>query len=186
MSIGERIGLFASEKGINLRQLALKAGISYNTLYSIVKRKSSRVDYEAMQKIADALEISLSELVGMNPAVDIPENRKVFDEATAFVLKSGLTMKDKQGNIIIQGDGKPWRKATAADLYHIGALQFHSDEDRISFFYKQLNTDGMLEASKCFLDHLKSEDIKEVADYVEKLAQTPQYQRPQEADEDKK
>lgn len=186
MSIGERIGLFASEKGINLRQLALKAGISYNTLYSIVKRKSSRVDYETMQKIADALEISLSELVGMNPAVDIPENREAFDKAAAMALESGLTMKDRQGNIIIQGNGKPWKKATAANLYHIGASQFHSDEDRISFFYKQLNTDGMLAASKCFLDHLKSDDLKEVADYVEKLAQTPQYQRPKETGEDKK
>lgn len=61
-----------------------------------------------------------------------------------------------------------------------------SDEDRILRSYEKLNTDGMLAASKCFLDHLKPEDLKEVADYVEKLAQTPQYQRPQEADEDKK
>lgn len=185
MSIGERIGLFASEKGINLRQLAIKADISYNTLYSIVKRKSSRVDYETMQKIADALEVSLSELIGMNPAVDIPENREVFDKAAAMVLKSGMTMKEN-GTTIIQGNGKPWEKATFADLYHIGALQFHSDEDRIALLYKCLNTDGMLAASKCFLQHLKPEDLKEVADYVEKLTETPQYQRPQETDEGKK
>lgn len=159
MSIGERIGLFANEKGINLRQLALKAGISYNTLYSIVKRKSSRVDYETTQRIADALEISLSELVGMNPAVDIPENRAACDAAAKMLLDAGIAPGDKH---------------------------LESDEDRISFFYKQLNTDGMLAASKCFLDHLKSEDIKEVADYVEKLAKTPQYQRPQEAGKDKK
>lgn len=100
--------------------------------------------------------------------------------------RAGLTIKDSQGNVIHQGDGKPWVTASDVDLYHIGALQFHSDEDRISFFYKQLNTDGMLAASKCFLDHLKPEDLKEVADYVEKLVQTPQYQRPQEADENKK
>lgn len=61
-----------------------------------------------------------------------------------------------------------------------------SDKDRILLSYEKLNTDGKLEASKCFLDHLKSEDIKEVADYVEKLAQTPQYQRPQEVDGGKK
>ena len=155
MSIGEQIGLFANEKGINLRQLALKAGISYNTLYSIVKRKSSRVDYETMKKIADALGISLSELVGMNPAVDIPENRSACDAAAKMMLEAELSMKNK-------------------------------GEDRIAFFYKNLNTDGKLEASKCFLNHLKSEDLKEVADYVEKLAETPQYQRPQEADKDKK
>ena len=61
-----------------------------------------------------------------------------------------------------------------------------SDEDRILLSYEKLNTDGMLAASKCFLQHLKPEDLKEVADFVEKLAETPQYQRPQEADEDKK
>ena len=61
-----------------------------------------------------------------------------------------------------------------------------SDEDRILRSYEKLNTDGMLAASKCFLDHLKSDDLKEVADYVEKLAQTPQYQRPKETGEDKK
>ena len=92
----------------------------------------------------------------------------------------------ENGTTIIQGNGKPWEKATFADLYHIGALQFHSDEDRIALLYKCLNTDGMLAASKCFLQHLKPEDLKEVADYVEKLTETPQYQRPQETDEDKK
>ena len=111
------------------------------------------------------------------------ESQRITED---IARRAGLTIKDSQGNIIHQGDGKPWQKATAADLYHIGALQFHSDEDRIAFFYKCLNTDGMLAAGKCFLDHLKPEDLKEVADYVEKLAQTPQYQRPQEADEDKK
>lgn len=156
MSIGERIGLFAREKGINLRQLAIKADISYNTLYSIVKRKSSRVDYETMQKIADALEISLSELVGMNPAVDTPENRAACDDATRMMLEAELSMSHK------------------------------SDEGRILHFYEYLNTDGKLEASKCFLQHLNPEGLKEVADYVEKFAMTPQYQRPQEADEDKK
>ncbi len=65
-------------------------------------------------------------------------------------------------------------------------VKYTSDEDRILRSYEKLNTDGMLAASKCFLQHLKPEDLKEVADYVEKLTETPQYQRPQETDEDKK
>ena len=65
-------------------------------------------------------------------------------------------------------------------------IKYTSDEDRILRSYEKLNTDGMLAASKCFLQHLKPEDLKEVADYVEKLTETPQYQRPQETDEDKK
>lgn len=185
MTTGQLIRAARKRAKMTQAELAEKLGISYVGV-SQWENGIRNPKYETMQKIADALEISLSELVGMNPAVDIPENREAFDKAAAMALESGLTMKDRQGNIIIQGNGKPWQKATAADLYHIGALQFHSDEDRIAFFYNCLNTDGMLAASKCFLDHLKSEDIKEVADYVEKLAQTPQYQRPQEADENKK
>lgn len=65
-------------------------------------------------------------------------------------------------------------------------VKYTSDEDRILRSYEKLNTDGMLAAGKCFLQHLKPEDLKKVAAYVEKLAETPQYQRPQEADEDKK
>lgn len=65
-------------------------------------------------------------------------------------------------------------------------VKYTSDEDRILRSYEKLNTDGMLAASKCFLQHLKPEDLKEVADYVERLTETPQYQRPQETDEDKK
>ena len=65
-------------------------------------------------------------------------------------------------------------------------VKYTSDEDRILRSYEKLNTDGMLAASKCLLQHLKPEDLKEVADYVEKLTETPQYQRPQETDEDKK
>ena len=65
-------------------------------------------------------------------------------------------------------------------------VKYTSDEDRILRSYEKLNTDGMLAASKCFLQHLKPEDLKEVADYVEKLTETPQYQRPQETDKDKK
>lgn len=65
-------------------------------------------------------------------------------------------------------------------------VKYTSDEDRILRSYEKLNTDGMLAASKCFLQHLKPEDLKEVADYVEKLTETPQYQRPRETDEDKK
>lgn len=61
-----------------------------------------------------------------------------------------------------------------------------SNENRILLSYEKLNTDGMLAAGKCFLNHLKPEDLKEIADYLEKLAETPQYQRPQEADKDKK
>lgn len=67
MSVGEAIGIMAKEKGFNLRQLAAKAKVSYNTLYAIVKRKSSRVDLTTLQNVAAALEVSLDELLPFTP-----------------------------------------------------------------------------------------------------------------------
>lgn len=62
MQTGEIIGNLAKEKGINLRQLSIKADVPYNTLYAIVKRKSSRVDVETLLKIAKALGVHLRDL----------------------------------------------------------------------------------------------------------------------------
>ena len=62
MQTGEIIGNLAKEKGINLRQLSIKADVPYNTLYAIVKRKSSRVDVETLLKIAKALDVHVRDL----------------------------------------------------------------------------------------------------------------------------
>ena len=48
MTAGEKIGNIAKAKKIPLRQIAIKAEIPYNTLYSIVSRKSNRIDNNAL------------------------------------------------------------------------------------------------------------------------------------------
>lgn len=55
MTVGERIGELAKIKNMSIRKLALSAGMPYTTLYSIVRRKSDRVDSEKLAKIANAL-----------------------------------------------------------------------------------------------------------------------------------
>ena len=158
MTTGQLIRAARKRAKMTQAELAEKLGISYVGV-SQWENGIRNPKHETMQKIADALGISLSELVGMNPAVDIPENRAAFDAAAKMMSDAEISIKDKR---------------------------IEPDEDRISSFYKQLNTDGMLAASKCFFRHLKPESLKEVADYVEKLAQTPQYQRLQKTDEGKK
>lgn len=71
-----------------------------------------------------------------------------------------------------------FKKLSDAAMQRMGVLQFNSEEDRIAYFYGLLNTDGKLAASKCFYQHLDKGHIGEVADYVEKLSEIPQYQRP--------
>ena len=69
MNTGEAIGILAKEKGFNLRQLAVKAEVPYNTLYAIVKRKSSRIDGRTLSRIASALEVSIEDLEPFTPKV---------------------------------------------------------------------------------------------------------------------
>lgn len=76
MGTGELIGIMAQEKNISLRQLAINAGIPYNTLYAIVRRKSNRIEPSTTARIAAALEVPVSALVGSS------------DELQAEVLKN--------------------------------------------------------------------------------------------------
>ncbi|MBQ6207102.1 MAG: helix-turn-helix transcriptional regulator [Oscillospiraceae bacterium] len=69
MNTGEAIGIMAKEKGFNLRQLAAKAEVPYNTLYAIVKRKSSRIDGKTLRRVADALGVSIDEIEPFTPNV---------------------------------------------------------------------------------------------------------------------
>ena len=62
LTVGERIGQIAKEKKINLHQLSKMVDIPYNTLYSFVKRKSDKVNFESLLKIADALDVKIDEL----------------------------------------------------------------------------------------------------------------------------
>lgn len=64
MGIGQRIKAISRDKGFTLRQLAEKAGVSYNTIYSITKRDSERIQGNILQRISLALEVSPSELIG--------------------------------------------------------------------------------------------------------------------------
>lgn len=62
MTIGEKIGIYAKQKNISLRQLAAESEINYSTLRSIVTRKSERVSAEYIRSLAAALEIPESAL----------------------------------------------------------------------------------------------------------------------------
>lgn len=53
----------AKKQHLNFKQLALKANISYNSLYSIIKRDSQGVRAVSLYKIARALKVPMESLV---------------------------------------------------------------------------------------------------------------------------
>ena len=55
----------AQERKISLKELSRRAGIPYTTIYNMVKRDSSRVSPENLQKLADALGVEIGKLYGL-------------------------------------------------------------------------------------------------------------------------
>lgn len=82
MSIGQKIRMEAKKQNLNFKQLAIKADISYNSLYSIIKRDSQGIQAMSLYKIAKALEVPMESLVdegavtGVFKAQPKPEKKK--------------------------------------------------------------------------------------------------------------
>lgn len=60
MGIGKRIGEECKDAGMTLRQLSIKSGVPYSTLYSAVKRDSDGIDAGTITRLANALELPIS------------------------------------------------------------------------------------------------------------------------------
>lgn len=107
MGTGARIKEAAKAKGITLRKLAENSGISYNTLYSITKRDSERVDPETVRRIAAVLNVDPLKLMGLEqidkavwghevgPEVygKIEENYQQHHERQALVSKTDAPLQ---------------------------------------------------------------------------------------------
>lgn len=129
--------------------------------------------YDTLRRIASALNVGWRELVSEEKRGQvIVDHVKNAQRMTAVYVTKQMMDDDA-----ISSGKVSYHKLTEAEQYRAGFLQFHSDEDRIAFFYSHLNTDGKLVASKCFYQHLDKDKVGEVADYVEKLSEIPQYQR---------
>ena len=64
MGFGLHLKEILRERGMTIKQLSEDSGISVNTLYSITKRDSLRVDPVILKKIAKTLGLSVTELIG--------------------------------------------------------------------------------------------------------------------------
>lgn len=63
MGISNRLTKLMKDKNTNANELASKAGIPASTIYSLIRRDSSRVDVDALIKIAKALEVTADYLL---------------------------------------------------------------------------------------------------------------------------
>ncbi len=63
MSIGENIKEVAEIKGVTPYKISKEAGISNSYLSDLLRNKSSNPSIEILKKIADALDVSVMELI---------------------------------------------------------------------------------------------------------------------------
>lgn len=99
MGVGQELKKILRDKKISIKQLSEESGISINTLYSITKRDSVRVDAVVLQQIASTLGVSISDLMGNDGRIF---TEKMLDEELdrAFFYKldehlAGLTAREK-------------------------------------------------------------------------------------------
>lgn len=66
MGVGTTLKKILKRYNMTIKELSEKSGISLNTLYSITKRDSTRVDPVLLELIANTLEIPVGELIGLS------------------------------------------------------------------------------------------------------------------------
>lgn len=158
MGFGFLIKEVLRNKNMTIKQLAEDSGISVNTLYSITKRDSNRVDPVIISRICEALQITIGDLMGIRPKNETPDNYAALDEGISALFGAGWALAhDVENQIRIALDG---------------FAEFESLEEEMLFYFKRLNDEGQEIALK----------------NIQIIAGNKQYQRtkPPEAPEEEK
>ena len=119
--IGQKLDELLKSKGIKAGTLATMTGISKSTIYSIIKRNNKNVDYSAIEKIADALEVPVEYFQGRSdsekkdqPAIlkddELEEFVFLFEKLTADEKK--FILSSMQG-ILASKESSPYLPETA-------------------------------------------------------------------------
>lgn len=149
MTTGHNIGELAKKNKINLHQLSKMAGVSYNTLYSIVRRKSDKVDHETVRKIALALGVHPMEIYGDSALDLIDYGMDLF--ARALETPGAQALKKINENSAVNTLGRLYTQDKKQEV----------QLDRILYAFSQLNEEGKEEAAK----------------RIDELAEIPRYRR---------
>ncbi|GAB3769482.1 transcriptional regulator with XRE-family HTH domain [Nocardioides ginsengisegetis] len=89
--IGRRINTLRNDKDLSLGELASQAGVSKSYLSTVEKGSGSRPGAAVLHKIADALGITLADLVGREINA---EPHTIPDELREFAIEKKLHQRD--------------------------------------------------------------------------------------------
>lgn len=160
MGIGIRLKEILRNKKMTIKQLAEISGVPLNTLYSITKRDSSRIDKVVLRRISDTLGIDALELLGLE-SVDSSST-----EGRVLSLCVSEEFSKLDGFLGLDENGFPqFRKGSLAESVFFGEGTGVED-DRYRWYklnraFAKLNADGQQKA----------------VERMEELTEIPKYQR---------
>ena len=148
MTVGERVKKLAEKQGISLRELAKKAELSYNTVYSITRRGSERVAPDTISRLANALGVNVNELtadasIRVNSAPEMVElQQKVAagqatEQEKQAWLEANLKRLERMQNS---------NEFMLHDLAQYDETQKIARQSRLTTIFNQLTEDGQEKA----------------------------------------
>lgn len=148
MGVGRRLKAILRSKGMTIKELSEKSGISLNTLYSITKRDSQRVDNWVVGRIAHTLDVKPSEIL--------------FDPISVDLEKIKLAAAIQETSKAI-GNSEIESKKILEMVDEILADPAETDDymERLIFAFNSLNETGQ----------------QELVDYAENLTYVPKYKK---------
>ena len=147
MGVGLRLKKILRDRKMTIKRLAEETGIPVNTLYSITKRDSERVDPVIIQKIAEALIVSPALLMGVGNI-----NEKGQEEIDLFgvILELSKSME------------VDWRVVETA-VNTLGIAPFTAEDlDKIVEEVKRLKAQTQIEK----LTQIEEENLKDYLDSI--------------------
>lgn len=165
MGVGFKLKKILREKKMTIKQLSEISGISINTLYSITKRDSERVDRVLLCRIASALSVSPEELLEATHVDDYLEfiAKKAPNPEELSKLDGFLGIDDNNSIVLMPG-------SLAESVIFAETIGIEDEKYReyaIGKFFKLLNSDGQQKA----------------IERVKELTEVPKYQRQPEEGE---
>ena len=151
MGVGRRLKAILRSKGMTIKELSEKSGVSLNTLYSITKRDSQRVDNWVVGRIAHTLDVKPTEILFDPISVDLEKIKlaAAIQETSKAIGNSEIESK-KLLEMVDEILGDP----AETDDYM----------ERLLFAFNSLNETGQ----------------KKAVENVEDLAKIPEYQKKDE------
>lgn len=101
MNIGEKIGIYAKQANISIRQLALEADLNYNTLYAFVKRGGKKLPDKQITKIAKVLGINENALKNVDDIEDIPTEAEILLNTTIKAIVGESSGKERDNKLYL-------------------------------------------------------------------------------------